>query len=54
MSHLLPRGCPSTNMAVPPSEISDELGTRYVLSRSYPTSWLSGIVWHLYARHEDN
>jgi len=42
------------NTTVPPSEISDELGTRYVLRRSYPTVWLSGVVWHLYARLEDN
>lgn len=43
-----------SNTAVPPSEISDEPGTRYLLRRSYPTFWLSGIVWHLYAREEDD
>ena len=43
-----------SNTAVPPSEISDELGTRYLLERSYPNFWLSGVVWHLYARHEDD
>jgi hypothetical protein len=43
-----------SNTATPPSEISDELGTRYLLKRSYPTFWLSGIVWHLYGRREDD
>ncbi|MEJ2340463.1 MAG: hypothetical protein P8Y15_16445, partial [Gemmatimonadales bacterium] len=42
-----------SNTAVPPAEITDELGTRYLLERSYPHFWLSGVVWHLYARHED-
>ncbi len=40
------------NTAVPPSEISDDLGTRYLLEHSYPNFWLSGIVWHVYARRE--
>ena len=43
-----------SNTAVPPAEITDELGTRYFLERSYPHFWLSGVVWHLYARHEDD
>jgi hypothetical protein len=43
-----------SNTAVPPEEITDELGTRYLLERSYPHFWLSGVVWHLYARHADD
>ncbi len=43
-----------SNTAVSPSEITDEQGSRYLLERSYPNFWLSGVVWHLYARHEEN
>ncbi len=43
-----------SNTDVSPSEISDEMGTRYLLERTYPNFWLSGLAWHLYARHEDD
>lgn len=43
-----------SNATLPPSEITDEAGVRYTLERSYPVFWLSGVAWHLYARHEDD
>jgi hypothetical protein len=41
----------NATLAVP--KITDEAGTQYLLERSYPNFWLSGVVWHLYARREE-
>lgn len=36
--------------STPPSMVEDEQGARYRYERSYPSSPLSGMVWHLYSR----
>lgn len=43
----------SSSAAAPP-EVWDGAEARYVLSRSYPAFWLSGVTWHLYARREND